>query len=694
MRKLFAVVTLIVIYCNPAICQDFKYCGNPQKEKELIAADPSIVIYQAELNQFVHDWILSHSAHTRDDDMYIIPLVFNVIHDYGTENISDDQINDAVRILNLDYRKMNADTSLIVDQFKNIIGDAKVEFRLANKAPDGTCTNGIEHIHSLHTYAGDDDGKLGYWPRSNYLNVWTVRSFDDEIGGYAYLPADVNTSVKAPNDGVIILSSYVGSIGTGNAVTSRALTHEAGHSLGLLHPWGQSNTPGVDCGDDNIGDTPETAGWTSCNLSGIYCNTGIVENVQNFMEYSYCSEMFTDDQVLAMQAVLNSSTAQRNNLWADDNLIATGTEDTIRTPCAPKADFYAASRMTCIGTSISFHDISSNGTVASRSWTFQDGTPATSPDKDPAVAFNSPGWKTITLEVSNDQGSDATTQTSYVYVSDDAAVHSPGFFEGFEDPNAFMNEWVVFNPEGNSSKFSRITTTGYNSSSCVKLNNDNNMNGDRDQLVSPSYDLSSGGSLFLNFRYSCASGSSATANINDALTIYSSTDCGKTWLMRTTIVKSTLANVGFVSASFTPTSSAQWVGKTVLLPSSLFQPNVRFKFEYKTNGFGNNFFIDDINVSNYPVGIDDPDASLFDLNIFPNPVSNGSAAIVNLQSGTNVSVRIFDMQGKIVSVLYNDWLSEGEHHFDLDASHLNSNGMYLLLVDDGLTVQQKKFVVQ
>ena len=121
MRKLFAVVTLIVIYCNPAICQDFKYCGNPQKEKELIAADPSIVIYQAELNQFVHDWILSHSAHTRDDDMYIIPLVFNVIHDYGTENISDDQINDAVRILNLDYRKMNADTSLIVDQFKNII---------------------------------------------------------------------------------------------------------------------------------------------------------------------------------------------------------------------------------------------------------------------------------------------------------------------------------------------------------------------------------------------------------------------------------------------------------------------------------------------------------------------------------------------------------------------------------------------
>jgi PKD repeat protein len=404
--------------------------------------------------------------------------------------------------------------------------------------------------------------------------------------------------------------------------------------------------------------------------------------------------MFTDDQVLAMQAVLNSSTAQRNNLWTDGNLIATGTEDTVRTPCAPNADFYSTSRMTCVGTSIPFHDISSKGTVTSRTWTFQEGTPSSSSEKDPEVSFTSPGWKTITLEVSNAEGTNSITQTNYVFVSNDAGMHSPGFFENFEDPNSFTNDWVVFNPEGNSSKFSRVTTVGYNSSSCIKLNNDNNMNGDRDQLVSPSYDLSSGGSLFLNFRYSCASSSGTTANINDALTIYSSTDCGKTWLMRTVISQSTLANVGFVSATFTPTSSAQWVGKTMLIPTSLFQPNVRFKFEYKTNGFGNNFYIDDINVSNYPVGIDDPDASLFDLNIFPNPVSDGSAAIVNMQAGTNVSIRIFDMQGKTINVLYNGWLSEGEHHFDLNASRLNSKGMYLILVDDGITVQQKKFVVQ
>src|SRR5258706_9961627 len=35
--------------------------------------------------------------------------------------------------------------------------------------------------------------------------------------------------------------------------------------------------------------------------------------------------------------------------------IATGTDDTIRTLCAPIADFYSSARMTCLDGSITFH---------------------------------------------------------------------------------------------------------------------------------------------------------------------------------------------------------------------------------------------------------------------------------------------------------------------------------------------------
>src|SRR5207344_2171906 len=99
-------------------------------------------IQEDQFRQFIYNWMETHQSETREETIYVIPIVFHIIHDYGSENISDDQVRDAVRILNEDFRKMNADTSDIVDAFINVAGDSKIEFRLANKAPDGSCTNG------------------------------------------------------------------------------------------------------------------------------------------------------------------------------------------------------------------------------------------------------------------------------------------------------------------------------------------------------------------------------------------------------------------------------------------------------------------------------------------------------------------------------------------------------------------------
>lgn len=113
------------------------------------------------------------------------------------------------------------------------------------------------------------------------------------------LPAQRHTYYPGASsnvDGVLCLSSYIGSIGTSSVGRSRVMTHEIGHSLNLSHVWGDTNEPGVACGDDNVSDTPETKGWTSCTLNGSVCNPPIVENVQNYMEYSYCDVMFTEGQ--------------------------------------------------------------------------------------------------------------------------------------------------------------------------------------------------------------------------------------------------------------------------------------------------------------------------------------------------------------------------------------------------------------
>ncbi|MCE3259917.1 MAG: domain containing protein, partial [Bacteroidetes bacterium] len=172
--------------------------------------------------------------------IYTIPVVFHIMHTGGSENISDAQVQDAVNILSRDYQKLNPDTNVVVNAFKNIIGDAQIEFRLAKKDPNGNCTNGI--IRHYDTKTDWVSGNLSYyaysWPRQNYLNIYVVKSISSGAAGYTYLPG---SGVPAAQDAIVILSTYVGSIGTGNVGLSRALTHEVGHWLNLPHVWGGTN---------------------------------------------------------------------------------------------------------------------------------------------------------------------------------------------------------------------------------------------------------------------------------------------------------------------------------------------------------------------------------------------------------------------------------------------------------------------
>ena len=134
------------------------------------------------------------------------------------------------------------------------------------------------------------------WPRNKYLNVWVCAEAGG-AAGYSLYPGSVNGFNDANMDGIVIQGSYTGSIGTSNNYRSRVLTHEIGHWLNLRHPWGNSNSPGEadNCNqDDNVFDTPNTKGWTTCNLEGESC--GSLDNVQNYMDYAYCGKMFTIGQ--------------------------------------------------------------------------------------------------------------------------------------------------------------------------------------------------------------------------------------------------------------------------------------------------------------------------------------------------------------------------------------------------------------
>ena len=620
---------------------------------------------------------------------YIIPIVFHIIHDYGTENISDAQILDQVRILNTDYRRLNADTISISPAFLAIATDAKIEFRLANIDPNGNCTNGIDRIFSSETYSGDDDSKLNYWPRNKYLNVWVVKSISiSGVAGYAYLPG---TAPSASKDGIIIVSTYIGSIGTGNPQTSRALTHEVGHFLNLTHLWGLSNNPGITCGNDGVTDTPVTKGWVTCpafNASHI-CNANIEENIQNFMEYSYCTKMFSSGQRTRMYSALGNTLGQRNQLSTVTNWAATGVNNNPPNTCAPTADFLPSDKVfICVGGSVTFDDISWKGHPTSWSWSFPGGTPSTSNDSIPVIVYNTAGVYAVTLTASNSSGSNTLSRTALVKVSSTTAQYSAAqYFEGLESAAVFTTDWTVVNAQGNG--WTRVTTAAATGTASVKLTNTESMLGTVDEMVSPSINIDIISNPVFTFKLAFRQ---RTATDNDRLRVYVSTNCGLSWSQRYSKSGATLSTgAATTSSNFVP-GAAEWRTETVSIPNVLNSTNVRIKFTFESEG-GNNIYIDNINISG-PTGINVPDAGIQHFDVYPNPIQEQSIVTFSLDHSQKVNLQLFDMTGRVIAEIFSGTLSEGAHQFPVQGNNFLLSGMYFvkLTTSEGRSATQKLLV--
>jgi hypothetical protein len=312
MKNIIGIVIVFSLFITRVNGQDipFRSCDTDVKWLEAVNADPDAAVRNAALRSFRSEFLkqANRSISTAGTVIYKIPVVFHVIHTYGTENISKAQILDAVDIMNKSFQKLNPDTGMVIPLFQPIFADCQIELVLPNVDPFGNCTDGITRTYSPLTASASDNVKaLVGWPSNKYFNIWVVKNIESGAAGYAYYPG-----ISAAIDGVVIRHDYVGGIGTssGSNYTERSLTHEVGHWLDLPHTWGSTNSPGIasNCNsDDGISDTPNTIGTSdfSCNTAQSTC--GAIDNVQNYMDYASCHYMFTEGQKMAMHAALNSS---------------------------------------------------------------------------------------------------------------------------------------------------------------------------------------------------------------------------------------------------------------------------------------------------------------------------------------------------------------------------------------------------
>ncbi len=698
MKRIYTLILLLIVAISAKAQES---CLTEIQFQEDAAKNPSLLKGREQLEKFTESWIAQHGGTTSrtPGTPYIIPVVFHVIHYNGPEKIGRDQIVSQVDSLNKDYRYHNADTVNTPAVFRPLAADCNIEFRLAQKDPNGNCTDGVTYTYSPLTYNARSNVKsLIRWPTDQYLNIWTVSTIITSNGvvvpgtyvaGFAQFPGGADTT-----DGVVLRADFVGSIGSaaGNNDHGRTATHEVGHWFNLRHIWGDAT-----CGNDMVADTPpqEQSNISLCpswpHLSNCTGNSPNGDLYVDHMDYTdgACKTMFSLGQSARMDAALNSGVSGRNNLYTTVNLTATGTDGTPAVLCSPHADFIPRHRFVCPGGSLSFKDESWNGAVSSRTWTFQGGIPASDTSANPTVTYNSPGTYDVVLSVTNSAGTDTKTIPGMVTVSDPNATVSVPFSEGFESGAGFpYTDWFVINAnQGNT--WEETPLAAFSGSQSLLLRNISGNDKGFDEFITPAFDFSNVAAPTMKFKYAFAFVNATTAN-DDKLVVSFSTDCGKTWTVRLTKGGPglpTVANV--VASSFIPVNTSQWDSASANIATLGGQPNIRFKFEF-THNFGNNIYIDDINIGGV-VGIDELNAQQSNVNIYPNPSSESTTIAFSTIVDSNVKMELMDISGRIIKSMEQHFNS-GEHQIFIKQNP--EPGVYLVKLSFGETSISKKLIVR
>ena len=331
MKRLALVLNLTLIFTissNAQVLQ--RTCGTPdlpaQYETWVQSITPSVgkgKYGSASINSVFNIPVIVHIIHNNES--------VNSVSATNGNNLNAAQVIDQINILNKDFNGTNADTNLIPSVFKPLLGKFQLNFCLAVVNPTGgiLAEPGIDRINRVakgwnalpysQTYINATVKPNSIWDPNRYLNVW-VAPLSNNLLGYATFPNPASSGIQgltgtfgsATTDGVVILNSSFGSVGTAQSGVynkGRTATHEIGHWIGLRHIWGDSN-----CGTDYCDDTPpaQTSNYNCPSFPyklGTCSGNTTGEMTMNFMDYTNdaCMYMFTADQKYRAQLILTNS---------------------------------------------------------------------------------------------------------------------------------------------------------------------------------------------------------------------------------------------------------------------------------------------------------------------------------------------------------------------------------------------------
>ncbi len=261
---------------------------------------------------------------------------------------------------------------------------------------------------------------------------------------------------------------------------------------------------------------------------------------------------------------------------------------------SPTADFTASATNSCdVPLAVNFTDMSTGGPT-SWAWDIDNNGSVDYTTQSPSHTYSSAGTYTVKLAVTNTNGSDTLIKTGYITVGS----ASLPFMEDFENSTFPSAGWFVTESPVDAITWGRDTTAGGNgtSTACATMNfyNYSINSGAKDNLISKSVSL--GGITTATMTFKVAYKNYPNSGNYDSLRVFISTDCGLSYGTAVkTLGGTSLATSGSSSNEFTPGSPSDWRTETIPL-NSFVGNNIVVKFE-GTNYYGNNLYIDDINIT-------------------------------------------------------------------------------------------------
>jgi hypothetical protein len=422
--------------------------------------------------------------------------------------------------------------------------------------------------------------------------------------------------------------------------------------------------------------------------------------------------MFTQLQMARCRATLNATTAGRNNLWSAANLTATGILNT-RIDLKPVADFSASKLWSVLGVvlpiNINFKNQSWRDTITNVQWSFSNAASiSSSTGSTVANLFNSPGWVSIKLVANANSGKDSITKNRYVYIADTASIVSANYLQRFN--NADTNSFPCINYFENSYKWEYVNTVGYDDNNCIRYNNFDTRTGnaarigkpefDYDDFFTPGFDFTnvpSSAPLTMSF-YS--SGAYRNTAQTDVLDVYATKNWGITWtkLPAGSLTNNSLSNNGLSTTAFNPIAANQWQLQTLDLSSYKGSNHVYFRFRYSPSvdntdlGAGNHFYLDNLRISQFPLGVDATQLTGQQAIVAPNPASQTAyITLVGLNYQT-VHIQLVDITGSIVATLQVP-VQEDKKVVAIPVAHL-AKGMYMVRIQSSTFNQADKLIIQ